>query len=321
MVYYRGEVAGRKTNTLYIGDPEATVNFDSVLSHERVCNSAFSGYYRDLLNRLRPLASEMTLTRKVAAECVINFITNDLRMMGSFLQGGSGYSWQDLKGGDMPLGYGSVHPNGLEERDKAILPFGWMRGDDFKQVLDVNGQAKWRLTPKTVGIKAHTAAQYETAVEMTKPQPDDIMWAAKIAFSCGDMFPSGELRKDLYYCCWAQYLKNQDQYDVAWSDANNNYSTYFNAGIVNKRKLIEALKQESLSKKGQRDFMTTFFSPGLKRTNWRKLLSPQETDELARTAEGVSDWGSRFTPPIIMNYDRELQNLNSVQGGPGVQQL
>lgn len=91
VVHYRDN----GVNTLYIKSPGVLVNFDSILNHERVRNSAFSGYFRSLINNLKPLAELMNLDKRQAAECVINFVMNDIGLMREFLDGVAWGHWKD----------------------------------------------------------------------------------------------------------------------------------------------------------------------------------------------------------------------------------
>ncbi|MBQ7536542.1 MAG: hypothetical protein IJT14_00285 [Rickettsiales bacterium] len=309
--------ANRDMNTFYFEGTGVPVNLDLVLNNENLRNSVFYGYFRRLLDSLKPLASQNTFDRYLTAGIVINCVINDIGLMREFLGGETWGKWK-LSNGES-LRYGECQdPNGSRSCSEVILPYGWMCGADFSLKRDDKARLVWRLTPRTVGFKVD-ANNYAKHKDFEKLDGGQVVRAASVAFDCGDVFPSGDLKKDVYYLCWAQAMYGLQPGGIVSVHGNEDYKTYYEHGVVSKSRHMAALKQERLNKRGMGDFMTTYFSPALKVSNLNKLLTPAEVAELEVPQEVLGDGESMFTPPIISNYDRELQNLNSVQGGPCMQ--
>ncbi len=316
VVHYRV----KDMNTLYIGEPTATVNFDSVLNHERVRNSVFYGYFHDLINKLKPLASQMTFTKEQATVCVINFVMNDIGLMKNFSSGVIDWNWVSNDGRIMTDSrtYADNNNNPVAPLGNAILPYDWMRGDDFKRVQGVNAPLVWRLTPRTLGFINNGAGTSLKYVEAPGPQAEQVTAAARIAFNCGDVFPSGDLKRDIYYCFWAGVPFGAQNTTLEATHGGINFCTYFDGGIVNKREFMDSLKGERWSRRGCRDFKTTYFTPAMKAGNLEKLLNAGEIADLEVSQETFDSVENMLTPPIIRNSNK-LQNLNSGFGGPGMQ--
>lgn len=312
VVHYRNN----EKNELYIKNPDVQVNFDSILNHERVRNSVFVGYFRDLINRLKPLASQKTFCRRLAAGFIINCVVNDIGLMREFLTGKTWGQWKNGKGKAFELGEYLENDNSRHGLGEVILPFDWMRGEDFSPKWNAAGHRVWRLTPRTVGFKAQGQNNYLNYRELEQLDMTQVGRAAMIALDCGDMYPSGDLKRDLYYLCWARVADPTAQGDVAREDQGVSFKTYYSAGGVSKGVHKAAIKQERIRCRDRRDFAASYFVPSLKDANLKKLLTEAEVAELEGSREVFEDVGSRFTPPIIRNYNK-LQNLNSSNGYSG----
>lgn len=304
VVHYRDD----GVNKLYIGSPTTLVNFDSVLNHDSVRNSVFFGYFRSLIECFKPLASKMKLTRNQTAIYVINLVINDIRLMDDYLNGGRGTQWVDNLGEEPELR--NYLKNGMERNiSEVIMPYCWMRGVDFKPFLNDSNQLVFKFTPRTVRFSDHGLNQYSESRVMRDPVAEDLVPATRIAFDCGDAFPSGDIRKDMYYCAWAEVVRASESTDVAADHNGVNFNTYGRGG--EKSWLGEALKRERQEKGRQRSLEAVYFTPSLKESNLRKLFTGAEMAKLESFQELPVGMGNEYTPPIIMNYDRELQNLNS----------
>lgn len=313
--YYRGV---DDMNTLYFEGLNEPVDLDSVLNYDSVCNSVFFGYFHDLIDKLKPLASQVPFTREQTALTVINFVMNDVGLMREFLDGEKWGKWKGCDGVAYADGMRYTNAGGQEcAGADAVLPYDWMRGCDFTSVRDANSQRKWRLTPRTVGFRVGMAVNETPCTEVSEFRAWNLRRAAKLALDCGDVFPSGNFRKDMYYWTWAEVLY-RDVRPTLVGDANGrSFRNYFARGNVDKDVFVRVLKQLRANKSGKGDFIATRFSPELKVSNLKKVLSEADLLQRGRPWEVFGNVDSSSTPPIIRNYNK-LQNLNNGfgRGGP-----